>query len=604
MKRFTALLCLISILALVAAPVSAQTEGEAYQELSSDAYRQVYRLLEEGIASMAPVINFPEELGVYYKDLPDIARAVCLDHPEYFWFLESWYYEYESQDGRYQVTSFTPTYYLDNQQVSSGSAALADAMVAFHSKVDEIITGIPVNCTSDYDIALYLHDYLAQHVTYTLEGDHDSAYSALIHGEAACYGYSKAYQYLLTQAGVRSRIIVGESVDPDGTTGGHAWNQVWIDGECYYTDVTWDDMPEGTFHQFFLMSLEQISDDHIADDLFTLPECSHSMDYFRISEGPGIASFTSRTKAKEAAPYFRLTQLDGKKAVFACELRFEGDFEDWLNRQVSALADALELSYSTQISYYYFQDVYYLILTDSKYDPSLPDPKDMKLNLEEVTLAGPGTQAQLTAEIEPASPGLQLFQYTSEDASVAVAGLNGMITAVAPGTTTIRVTSADGSVSAYCKVTVTQAQPHVHDMRSIAPAEPTCTLDGNIAYYQCKTCAHRFSDAEGTRELTDVSQYAIAATGHVNVKWIERMRNHVQVCECGEQIPNTTGNHEDGDKDGICDICGLRHMEAPYSNPVTDTYDVIAKDSYKTVLIWVGVLVAAAVLFLVIKRRR
>lgn len=230
-NRFLSLALLVILLVsmLPAAVRAEEYRGEAYGQLTSDDQRKAYAIVEEGIASLTETILFPEDFVIYRRDLTDIVRAVCVDHPEYFWFLESGVYQYQSEFGGERVESFAPDYYLDGQIVTHGSQELADAMVEFQAKVNEIVSGIPVSFTSDYDIALYLHDYLASTVTYTLTGDHESAFAALIRGKAACYGYAKAYQCLLNAAGIRARTITGTSLDENGNTVGHAWNQVWID---------------------------------------------------------------------------------------------------------------------------------------------------------------------------------------------------------------------------------------------------------------------------------------------------------------------------------------------------------------------------------------
>lgn len=602
MKRFYFALCVILSVCLIGIPVCAQEHGEAYGELSSDAYREAYLLLEEGIAGMAPVVTFPEELNIRYLDLLDIARSVCLDHPEYFWFLESWFYEYGSEDTKYLITSVTPTYYLDHQRVSSGSQALADAMIAFDQKVDEIITGIPVNCTSDYDIALYLHDYLAENVTYTLEGDHDSAYAALIHGRAACYGYSKAYQYLLTCAGVRSRIIVGDSLDENGKAYGHAWNQVWIDGVCYYADVTWDDLEIATTHKYFLMSLEEISKDHIADDLFLLPDCDHSLDYYQLREGKGVACISQTTLGRAIAEHFRLSSVsDAVGAVFVCDARFECDINSWLDRNAADLVSALKLSYSTELSYYCFGDVCYLILTDPAYHPANQKATLLSLNLTDATLKGKGAQVQLDARVLPFAAGIQPPSFVSDNEAVAVVSSDGMVTAVGPGTATVTVTSQDGNVSAQCVITVEPGDPHVHTLRYIPESAPTCELDGNDPYYLCTGCFHRFADENAENELSNVADYARAPTGHQDLIWGVKQNSHYRMCSCGVFIPQTTGTHIDADQDGLCDVCDGQMPQQAASRQ--DPGGQETKNWIWIVLGGAGVLAIAVTVVVVVRRR-
>ena len=600
MKRVICVLCMILLFAMLPVPVYAETHGEAYEQLSSDALREAYCLLEEGIAGMAPVIHFPKELNIWYNDLLEIIRAVCLDHPEYFWFLETGFYEYGTKDSKFLVETITPTYYLDHEQVSAGSQALADAMVSFQSKVSEIIAGIPVNCTDDYEIALYLHDYLAEHVRYTLEGDHDSAYAALIHGEAACYGYSKAYHYLLTRAGVRSRIIVGDSLDKDGSAYGHAWNQVWIDGKCYYTDVTWDDLEIGTTHRYFMVSLEDISADHVAEG--ALPECGHSLDFYQRCAGRGVATISDRMNGYAAAEHFQLESLAECEAVFTCDAHFEGDAESWLDRSAIGIVKALGLSTNAELFYYCFDDVYFLILTDSAYVPSYREANRICLNLTEVTLRGTGAQVKLEAEVTPFSAGILMPVFTSDNEAVVTVDSDGMVKAVGPGTATVTVSSADGSVTAQCVITVEEGDIHLHSMRLIGASDPTCTLDGNDPYYLCTGCYHRFADEDGTQELVDVSDYARLATGHIDLIWYpkDKTNSHYQLCSCGLFMPGTTAPHKDLDEDGLCDQCGAEMRSPTQEAPVEDD----AGPNYSGMaLIGGGVLAAGIAVFLFIKRR-
>ena len=605
MKYIALFLCLIMMICMLSYPVSAETVGGYYEQLPSDAFREAYRLLEEGIAAMAPEIVFPREVGIRYVDMLEVARAVCLDHPEYFWFLETWVYELDTRDIQFLVDTFTPTYYLDNQQVGAGSQTLADAMITFHDKVNEIISGIPANYTDDYEIALYLHDYLAANVTYTLEGDHDSAYAALVHGKAACYGYSKAYQYLLSKAGIQSQIIVGDSRGEDGKLSAHAWNQVWIDGECFYTDVTWDDFERATIHQYFLMSLDEISVDHIADERFALPDCGHEIDYYEQSAGKGGGRITLQTTGAEAAAFFREVSIDGFDAIFAGNVRCTEDINTWFDSHAMELIRTLGLSFNTDIIYYSFGDVYHVILEDSNYRSVYPQAQSVTLNLSEITLRGTGSQVHLIPEIEPYRAGIRNPVFTSDREDVAVVDTSGMVTAVGLGTATITVSSFDGEVTAVCQIIVEEGDTHSHKLRLIPAYAPTCTLDGNAAYYICTDCNHRFEDEAAAIEILDISAFARLATGHVDLAWYPRTNtnSHQQVCACGAPIPRTIAPHTDNDGDDICDLCkGELAVNVP-TEPVEPKKE--AKLLGIPLIYWlcVGLLAGGIAAFVKVKRR-
>ena len=107
---------------------------------------------------------------------------------------------------------------------------------------------------SDYEKALFVHDYLVEHTTYDLQGSRrdgyqlcHTAYGALVGHSAVCMGYSAAYQYLLRELGVHCMYASGTVKESARSSlslqsdGGHAWNCVELDGEYYWVDVTWDD---------------------------------------------------------------------------------------------------------------------------------------------------------------------------------------------------------------------------------------------------------------------------------------------------------------------------------------------------------------------------
>ena len=64
--------------------------------------------------------------------------------------------------------------------------------------------------------------------------------------------------------------------------------------------------------------------------------------------------------------------------------------------------------------------------------------------------------------------------------------------------------------------TVIRAQwaEHVHKMMLIPSVPAGCDKDGTLAYYMCSTCGKLFKDASGTIELTSLDALAIPATGH------------------------------------------------------------------------------------------
>lgn len=70
-----------------------------------------------------------------------------------------------------------------------------------------------------------------------------------------------------------------------------------------------------------------------------------------------------------------------------------------------------------------------------------------------------GQSVQLTANVAPANATNKQVSWSVSNASVALVNANGLVTGLAPGTTTVTVTTADGSKTAACTVTVLPEQP-------------------------------------------------------------------------------------------------------------------------------------------------
>lgn len=113
--------------------------------------------------------------------------------------------------------------------------------------------------------ALAVHDYLALNCEYDYDrylqndvpGISHSAYGALVNGIAVCDGYADAFAYLMEEElGIDCDVVSSSSM-------AHAWNMVYIDGNWYHVDVTWDDPARDSIgyvkHNYLLLGDAAIS---------------------------------------------------------------------------------------------------------------------------------------------------------------------------------------------------------------------------------------------------------------------------------------------------------------------------------------------------------
>lgn len=108
----------------------------------------------------------------------------------------------------------------------------------------------------DYEKIKAFHDYIVLNCNFTKDSPYsNTAYGAIVAGEAQCEGYAFALSYLCDKAGIENYIVTG--TNSLGAT--HAWNKILADGEWYNVDCTWDDPilkhenPDFLMHDYFLV---------------------------------------------------------------------------------------------------------------------------------------------------------------------------------------------------------------------------------------------------------------------------------------------------------------------------------------------------------------
>jgi len=99
-------------------------------------------------------------------------------------------------------------------------------------KADAVAAECLKVCRTDYDKALWLHDWLVDNMCYDYSYLYCGCEGALCRGKGTCSSYHGAYCMLLRRVG----LTCGQSIG-----NGHIWTAVKMDGKWYQVDVTWDD---------------------------------------------------------------------------------------------------------------------------------------------------------------------------------------------------------------------------------------------------------------------------------------------------------------------------------------------------------------------------
>ena len=108
---------------------------------------------------------------------------------------------------------------------------------AARPSVTQIVNNAVAQCKketsgSEYEMALWLHDWTLSQLEYDHSYNYCSAESGLTRHVGTCESYQRIYSKLLNAAGIANGRIEGN---------GHTWNAVKIDGKWCQMDLTWDD---------------------------------------------------------------------------------------------------------------------------------------------------------------------------------------------------------------------------------------------------------------------------------------------------------------------------------------------------------------------------
>ncbi len=341
-KRLSAILLAVIILALSlpTATVFAANSDMRYGRTKLDAnWQYIYDKLVIGCESADPEIEVDIsglnlDFSTFNEDHNFLYEMFYGDYPEYFWVNKG----HNGASVLGNTLTLKPSY-------SMTGSTLANAKSAYNAKVDELTKGL--SGKSDYEKAKIIHDRVVDTVTYiSREGNDQNAYNALVEGKAVCNGYARAYQHLLSKVGIPARYVAGSSINPTTNTPiGHAWNLVKIDGQWYYTDVTWDDQGANTFYAYFNITTQQLLKDHTFDSEYEslVPTATATTANYYVKEDRVFSGY-------DQAKFVSLLKKDSNKT----QIYIDGNVDSFvssLNSNLASIASDLGANGSYSVSY-------------------------------------------------------------------------------------------------------------------------------------------------------------------------------------------------------------------------------------------------------------
>lgn len=173
----------------------------------------------------------------------------------YFYFMDNDRYDPQNDKGIYYLRTTAEVTVNDSARPS----------------VTQIVNNAVAQCRqetngSEYDMALWLHDWTLDQLEYDHSLNWCSAESGLTRHQGTCESYQRIYSKLLDAAGIANGRITGN---------GHTWNAVKIDGKWCQMDLTWDDTSNNWYgdldqrHLYF----------GLTDELMAIAHSDHTANY-------------------------------------------------------------------------------------------------------------------------------------------------------------------------------------------------------------------------------------------------------------------------------------------------------------------------------------
>ena len=260
-----------------------------------------------------------------------VYHAVLMDHPELFWVHNrKQVYKTTFSNGNYCL--FSPGYSYTDIEMEEIQQAADAACLAVQQLLPE--------GADDYEKAKTVYTYLIDNAEYVESEDDQSMAGIFWKKQAVCAGYAGAAQYLLEYLGIPCIYVEGKTA---GSTEGHAWNIITLDGDYYYFDVTNGDQPEfleGDAVQ--LAEHKTIIYDYLCpfpweyemtytpSGEFAVPACTATAKNFYVLNQGCFDSYDYQ----EIAAYCRM-RLDNGAAVIRFKFSDQSAFEqvkaDWIN---------------------------------------------------------------------------------------------------------------------------------------------------------------------------------------------------------------------------------------------------------------------------------
>ncbi len=331
-------------------------DGGHYSRLSEEQkyiYAAALKAVESGETSIVFTdVDHEEYLGIYGGAL----TAMLSDHPEFFWLSGE-----ASANSEFSLGSEKGNVTVELSSYSHWESADLDAAKKVFDAAVKKLAAEASELEDVFDRVKFVHDSIvlgAEYDDLAYETGSsarfelsNSAYGALIEGNALCGGYSRAFSLIMHELGIESFYVNGEA---DG--GPHAWNVIKLGGEYYHIDLTWDDTDEDEYpavYNYFCVTSEEMERTHTPDRDFAFLHTEATEYNYHVHESLYIREYSTEEIEKL---YASRGDTDLFTVKFADGAVYEKAYDDLIRDR--AFADIISPD-----DFYYIEDEMQLIIT-------------------------------------------------------------------------------------------------------------------------------------------------------------------------------------------------------------------------------------------------
>jgi transglutaminase/protease-like cytokinesis protein 3 len=234
-----------TITSTVGTPSASDLERPYSYRFLNDNQTYIYDEIIKAAEQYGGTITFSKDVDITSEDYCDVYQIIYDEEPSLF---------YLDKKMQYAVNSSTKKLASSKLMYKYENSVIYKMQSEIDTEVNKILSMIEPDMT-EYDKVKLFNDVLASTVVYDESAPNcRDIYGVFVGKKAICGGYSKAFSYLCSKAGIETAAVTG---DADGLP--HMWNKVKVDGKWYNIDVTYAVSGDG-------------ADDYIRYDYFCVPD--------------------------------------------------------------------------------------------------------------------------------------------------------------------------------------------------------------------------------------------------------------------------------------------------------------------------------------------